>query len=162
MFFQLKLLTFVYDSMTMLAPSCFHGYFSLSSTVHNHATRESCRNDLYLIRKNTLRYGLGSIRYVGAKLWNELPREFRTSSSRFIFKKRITKMPTRNHMKLFTSKHLKNTILTSVKLMQMQFRKTGKRALFSLVTLLREFLLRIQLSYIRSLINFTSYCCFFQ
>ena len=66
--FKLNLLTFVYNSMTMLAPSCFHGYFSLSSTVHNHATRQSCRNDLYLIRKNTLRYGLGLIRYQGAKL----------------------------------------------------------------------------------------------
>ena len=44
--FKLKLLTFVYDSMAMLAPSCFHGYFSLSSTVHNHTTRQSCRNDL--------------------------------------------------------------------------------------------------------------------
>ena len=51
--FKLKLLTFVYDSMKMCAPSCFHGYFSLSSTVHNDATRQSCRNDLYLIRKNT-------------------------------------------------------------------------------------------------------------
>ena len=44
--FKLKLLTFVYDSMAMLALSCFHGYFSLSSTVHNHTTRQSCRNDL--------------------------------------------------------------------------------------------------------------------
>ena len=82
--FKLKLLTFVYDSMTMLTPSCFHGNFSLSSTVHNHATRQSCRNDFYLIRKNTLRYGLGLIRYLGAKLWNELPKEIRTSSSKFI------------------------------------------------------------------------------
>ena len=81
--FKPKLLTFVYDSMTMLATSCIHGYFSLSSTVHNHATRQSCRNDLYLIRKNTLRYGLGSIRYLGSKVWNELPREIRTSSSGF-------------------------------------------------------------------------------
>ena len=51
-------------------------------------------------------------------------------------------------MKLFVSKHLKNTMLTSVKAMQMQFRKTGKGALFSLVNLLREFLLRNWLSYI--------------
>ena len=90
-FFKYKLLTFVYDSMTMMAPSCFHGYFSLSSTVYNHETRQSCRNDLYLIRKNTLRYGLGSIRYLGAKLWNELPTEIRASASRFIFKKKLQK-----------------------------------------------------------------------
>ena len=72
--FKLKLLTFVYDSMTMLAPSF----------LHNHATRQSCHNNLYLICKHTLRYGLGTIRYLGAKLWNELPREIRTSSSRSI------------------------------------------------------------------------------
>ena len=143
----------------MLAQSCFHGYFSLSSTVHNHATRQSCRNDLFLIHKNTLQYGLGSIRYLEAKLWNELPREIITSSSRYICKK-ITKVPTRNHVKLFTSKPLKNTILTSVKLMQIQFRKTGKGALFSLVNLLREFLLRIQLSYIRPFFNYISYFIF--
>ena len=69
----------------------FHGYFSLSSTVHNHAMRQSCRNDLYMILKNTLRNGLGSIRYQGAKLWNELPREVRTSASRFIFNKELQK-----------------------------------------------------------------------
>ena len=89
--FKLKLLTFVYDSMTMLAPSYFHGYFSLSSTVHNHATRQSCCNDLYLIRKDTLRYGLGSIRYLGAKLMNKLHREIRISSSRLIVKKILQK-----------------------------------------------------------------------
>ena len=70
-----------------------------------------------------------------------------------LYLKQITKIPTRNHEKLFTSKHLKNTMLTSVKLMQMQFRKTGKGALFSLVNLIRELLLRIQLSYFRLFIN---------
>ena len=90
--FNSKLLTFVYDSVTMMATSCFHGYFSLSSTVHNHATRQSCRKDLYLIRKTTLRYGLGSIRNLGAKLWNELSREIRTSASRLIFKRKLQKL----------------------------------------------------------------------
>ena len=66
--FKFKLLTFVYESIKKLAPNCFHECFSLSSTVHNHATRQSCRNDLYLICKNTLRYGLCSIQYMGAKL----------------------------------------------------------------------------------------------
>ena len=89
--FKFKLLTFVYESIKKLVPNCFHEYFSLSSTVHNHATRQSCRNDLYLIRKNTLRYGLCSIQYMGAKLWNELPREIRISTSKFLFKKDLLK-----------------------------------------------------------------------
>ena len=54
-----------------------------------------------------------------------------------LYLQNITKIPTRNHLKLFTSKHLKNTMLTSVKLMQMQFRKRGKGALFSLGNLLK-------------------------
>ena len=36
-------------------------------------------------------YGLGSNRYLGAKLWNELPREIKTSSSKFVFKKQLQK-----------------------------------------------------------------------
>ena len=36
-----RLLTFVYDSITMMAPHCFHGYLSLSSTIDSHATRDS-------------------------------------------------------------------------------------------------------------------------
>ena len=82
---------FAYESITMLGPNCFHGYFSLSSTVHSQATRQSCRNDLYLIRQNTLRYGLSSIPYMGAKLWNELPRDIRFSASKFLFKKSLQK-----------------------------------------------------------------------
>ena len=64
--------------------------------------------------------------------------------------KKVTKTPTGNHVKLFLSKHLKNTMLTSVKIMQMQSRKNRQwGALFSLVNLLRELLFRIQLFYIR-------------
>jgi len=47
-----------------------------------------------------------------------------------LYLKKITKTLTINHVKLFASKHLKKTILTSVKLMQMQFRKTGKGGSF--------------------------------
>ena len=42
-----------------------------------------------------------------------------------LYFKQITKIPTRNHVKFFANKHLKNTILTSVKLMQMEL---GKQA----------------------------------
>ena len=52
-----------------------------------HFTAIKDRGDLYLIGKNTLQYGLGSIRYMGAKLWNQLPGEVRNSSSKFLFRK---------------------------------------------------------------------------
>ena len=57
----------------MVAPDLFHSFLSLNSTVHCHTARQSTRGDLFLASINTLQYGLKSIRYLGAKLWNELP-----------------------------------------------------------------------------------------
>ena len=73
----------------MVAPDCFHKFFSLKSTVHCHNTRQSTRGDLFLANINTSQYGLISIRYLGAKLWNELPITLRTSPSKFTFKKSL-------------------------------------------------------------------------
>ena len=87
--FKLRLLSFVYESVSMVAPDCFHNFFSLNSTVHCHNTRQSTRGDLFLANINTSQYGLKSIRYLGAKLWNELPIALRTSPSKFSFKKSL-------------------------------------------------------------------------
>ena len=37
--FQLKLLTFVYDCINKITPSCFHSFFALVETVHQYGTR---------------------------------------------------------------------------------------------------------------------------
>ena len=87
--FKLSLLSFVYESVNMAAPDCFHNFFSLNSTVHCHNTRQSTRGDLFLANINTSKYGLKSIRFLGAKLWNELPIALRTSQSKFTFKKSV-------------------------------------------------------------------------
>ena len=89
--FKFKLLTFVYESTKLLTPSCFHGYFSSNSAIHSYTARQSHQGDLYLIGKNTLQYELGSIRYMGAKLWNQLPGEVRNSSSKFLVRKNLKK-----------------------------------------------------------------------
>ena len=68
--FKLRLLSFVYESVNMVAPDCFHNFFSLNSTVHCHNTRQPTRGDLFLANINTSQYGLKSIRYLGVKLWN--------------------------------------------------------------------------------------------
>ena len=73
----------------MVAPDCFHSFFSLNSTVHCYNTRQSFRGDLFLANINTSQYGLKSIRYLGATLWNELPIAIRTSPSKFSFKKSL-------------------------------------------------------------------------
>ena len=87
--FKLRLLSFVYEAINKSAPDCFHDFFSLNSSIHCHNTRQSTRGDLFLTKLNTLQYGLKSIRYLGAKLWNEIPATIRISSSKFLFKKRL-------------------------------------------------------------------------
>ena len=78
--FELRLLTFVFDSVNKTSPSCFHEFFLLSSSVHQYSTRQASQGDLYMFKKSSLQYGLKSIRYQGAKLWNTLPLELRNAT----------------------------------------------------------------------------------
>ena len=70
--FEMKLLTFVYEAVNKLSPSCFHEIFDVLSQVHQHDTRQARKGDILLTRKNSLQYGLKSIRYAGAKSWNSI------------------------------------------------------------------------------------------
>ncbi len=87
--FHLKLLTFVYESIHKMSPSCFHNLFCLSLYVHQYSTRQASRGNIYLTQKNTVRYGLNSLGYLGAKLWNELPDDIRTAKSKALFKSKL-------------------------------------------------------------------------
>ncbi len=87
--FHLKLLTFVYESIHKISPSCFHNFFCLSSYVHQYSTRQASRGNLYLNQKNTVRYGLNSLGYLGAKLWNELPDHIRSAKTKNMFKTKL-------------------------------------------------------------------------
>ena len=86
---QLKLLTFVYETINNSIPSCFHEFLNHNSSVHNYNTRQSHRGDIFMVQTNSSLYGLKSIRYLGAKYWNELPAEIRNSSSKTVFKKKL-------------------------------------------------------------------------
>ena len=81
--FQLKLLCFVYDCVNKISPSCFHSFFELVESVHPYLTRQATNNDIFLNQKNTLQYGLRSVRYFGAKCWNSIPSEIKSSPSCF-------------------------------------------------------------------------------
>ena len=52
-------------------PFSFH--FTLSSEVHGDDTRLASRGGLFLTRKTTFQYGIRSIQYSGARLWNSIP-----------------------------------------------------------------------------------------
>ena len=62
--FELRLLIFVFDSVNKTSPSCFHDFFLFCSSVHHYSTRKVSQGDLYMSRKNSLQYGLKSIRYL--------------------------------------------------------------------------------------------------
>ena len=89
--FRIKLLCFVYESINKLNPYCFHDFFLLNSDVHGYFTRQSNRGDVFRNHKNSFQYGLKSIRYMGAKTWNELPEILKYSTSKFSFKKNLKK-----------------------------------------------------------------------
>ena len=86
---QLKLLTFDYETTNNSISSCFHEFFNHNSSVHNYNTRQSHRGDIVIVQTSSSLYGLKSIRYLGAKYWNELPAEIRNSSSKTVFKKKL-------------------------------------------------------------------------
>jgi len=64
-------------------------FFNYNSSVHGYNTRQSQRGDIFMIQTNSSLYGLKSIRYLGAKSWNELPMEIRKLSSKKLFKKKL-------------------------------------------------------------------------
>ena len=87
--FQSSMILSLFDSINKTSPGCFHDFFLLSSSVHQYSTRQASQGDPYIIRKNSLQYGLKSIRYHGAKLWNTLPLELRNAPTKIMFKTKL-------------------------------------------------------------------------
>ena len=71
--FKLRILNFVFKSLTKQCPTQFHTWFLQSSRIHNHNTRSSDNNNLFIPQIRTTFYGKKSIKYMGPKIWNELP-----------------------------------------------------------------------------------------
>ena len=82
-------LKFVYKSLNGLSPTHFLNYFKLSNIVHSHETRQAARGDIFQSIRNTFLYGLRSIKYFGAKLWNDIPIFIKMSASFNIFKSKL-------------------------------------------------------------------------
>lgn len=85
--FNIELLKFVHDSLNKRNPHQFHDYFQYSySSINTNSARD---NKLKLPRARTTTYGLKSIQYHGAKLWNEIPLHLRNIKSRKLFTSKI-------------------------------------------------------------------------
>ena len=87
--FQLKLLSFVYESFFKISPVCFHNFFKSVESVHQYGTRQAGKDDIFLPQKNTSQYGLRSIRYYGAKCWNDIPVEIKRLPSVKMFRQKL-------------------------------------------------------------------------
>ena len=87
--FKLKLLSFIYDCVNKKSPSCFHSLFPLAGSVHQYGTRLVGKYDIYIIRKNTLQYGLRPVRYFGAKCWNTIPMHIKISPTVCSFRQQL-------------------------------------------------------------------------
>ena len=65
--FKLQLTSFVYTCISKLAPAVFDNYFNYISGIHDYSTRQAARGDIFVERKNTLQYGIKSVRCAGTK-----------------------------------------------------------------------------------------------
>ena len=90
--YHLYLTSFVYECHNKLAPNHFSDYFTQVSDIHHHNTRSASHGDFFLKRKNTLQYGLRSVCFNGAKIWNNIPPDIRNSPSVANFKKKIKEL----------------------------------------------------------------------
>ena len=90
--YKLSISSFVYECHKNLAPSHFADYFTQISAIPSYNTRGAARGDYFIVRKNTLVYGIRSICFSGAKIWNDIPPEIRDSPSVWNFRKRLKKL----------------------------------------------------------------------
>ena len=65
----------------------FDSYFQKNYTIHHYNTRQASREDLFMFRRNTDHFGLKSIPFFGANLWNTIPVKLRNSLSLSILRK---------------------------------------------------------------------------
>ena len=89
--FTLQLTSFVYACINKFAPVVLDNYANYISNIHDYSIRQACRGDIFVERKNTMQYGIKSVRYAGTKSWNTIPIEIRRSPSISIIRSNFLK-----------------------------------------------------------------------
>ena len=79
----------MYESVNKTSPRLFHNFFETVTAVHHYDTRQASKGDIFMTRKNTLQYGLRSVRYAGAKSWNSISDVIKQSPSVSIFRRKL-------------------------------------------------------------------------
>ena len=79
----------LYISLLVASRRLISTTFQLSNMVRSHETRHAAGGDIFQSVMNTFLYGLQSIKYYGAKLWNGIPNFIKMSVSFNIFKSKL-------------------------------------------------------------------------
>ena len=79
----------MYESVNKISPSFFHNFFETVTAVNHCDTRQASRCDIFRIRRNTLQYGLRSVRFAGVKSWNSISDDTEKSPSVFTFRRKL-------------------------------------------------------------------------
>ena len=86
--FQLQLSFFVYECINSISPVHFQNYFNKILNIYQISTLQDVRGDLFVEHRSTVQYGIRSVQYLGARIWNDLPLLIRNSPSMTNFKKK--------------------------------------------------------------------------
>ena len=76
--FKINISLFVYQCLHKLCLPQFYSWFPQTSQIHNYHTRSAADKNLYIPRVRTTYYGLKSIKFMGPKIWNDLPFSIKT------------------------------------------------------------------------------------
>ena len=79
--FTLNILLFVFKCLHKHCLPQFFSWFVKSSQIHEHNTRSVTENNLSIPHVRTTSYGLKSIKFLGPKMWNELPSSIKLNLS---------------------------------------------------------------------------------
>ena len=75
--FKLEIIKFVYDSLNKNNPNQFINYFTYPSNYYNTSNNREDKINIPQVRTTT--YGLKSIKYSAALIWNDIPFSIRSN-----------------------------------------------------------------------------------
>ena len=70
--------------LLMNFPFLFHDFFEALIPAHQYDTRQASKGDIFMTHKDTLQYGLRSVKYADAVSWNSITDVIK-ESPKFLF-----------------------------------------------------------------------------
>ena len=85
--FKIEIIKFVFGSLNRINPSQFHNFFVYPANPYNTTGKRNSNLKVPLAR--TKNYGLKSLKYIGAQIWNDIPNNIRSNTSRKLLIKNV-------------------------------------------------------------------------